>query len=70
MQLDCGPTDDINKLLLEICKKHDLRKRVCMPGEGFVERWDIEAAANSVIGAFRSRKIYDCFLDKDTLMIE
>lgn len=36
-----------------------------MPGEGFTDRWDFEAAVDSMIGAFRARRINDCFLDKD-----
>ncbi|KAI6192024.1 Mitochondrial GTPase 1 [Aphelenchoides bicaudatus] len=67
LKLDCGPTDDIKKLLLETCKTHDLRAKVIIPGERFTDRWDFDAAVSSFVNAFRARKIKDCFLDKDRL---
>jgi len=65
LKLNSQPTDDIKQLLLEVCKSRDLRRKVYIPGEGYVERWNFENAINLVISAFRDKKIKDCFLDKD-----
>jgi len=65
LDLGCLPTDDIKELMLEICKSRDLRRKSIMPGQGYVERWDFDSAADVFVDVFRNRKIRDCFLDKD-----
>ena len=66
LELDCGPTDDIQRLFIEICKKHDLRTKKLI-GNDYVERWDFDKARIMFIGLFRKHKLRDCFLDKDRL---
>lgn len=63
--LKCKPTDNIQELLLEVCKAKDLKMSIYHPAEGRVERWNYTAAVDHVISAFRKNRIKDCFLDKD-----
>jgi ribosome biogenesis GTPase A len=69
LDLECSPMDDIQRLYVEICKKHDLRKNL-MVGKGYEERWDFEEARNIFINLYRKNKLPDGFLDKDKLWEE
>jgi len=66
LELDCGPIDDIQRLFIEICKKHDFRTRKLI-GNDHVERWDFDKARVMFINLFRKHQLRDCFLDKDRL---
>ncbi|TKR72457.1 hypothetical protein L596_019896 [Steinernema carpocapsae] len=63
-----GPTDDIKKVLLEICKAQDLRIKTMMSGTGYAERWDFDKATKIFISMFRSGKLRDNMLDKRELL--
>jgi ribosome biogenesis GTPase A len=67
LNLECQPIDNIQKLYVEICKKHDFRKTLMMGGK-YEERWDFEKARKLFIDLYRKNKLPDGFLDKDRLL--
>uniref|UniRef100_A0A7E4ZVK3 Mitochondrial GTPase 1 n=1 Tax=Panagrellus redivivus TaxID=6233 RepID=A0A7E4ZVK3_PANRE len=66
LNLTCQPTDDIQRLFIEICKKHDYRTN-CLIGTATEERWDFDRARKQFIELFRRNLLADMFLDKDRL---
>uniref|UniRef100_A0A1I7YJH0 Mitochondrial GTPase 1 n=1 Tax=Steinernema glaseri TaxID=37863 RepID=A0A1I7YJH0_9BILA len=63
-----GPTDDIKKVLLAICKGQDLRVKTMMSGTGYAERWDFDRAVKIFVSLFRKGQLVDHCLDKDELV--
>lgn len=58
--------ENLEKLLLNICQKNNLRKKIYI-GSVLEERWDFDLAISIFIDFYRSKKISDCFLDRDKL---
>ncbi|VDK70069.1 unnamed protein product [Onchocerca ochengi] len=61
-----GPSDDIQKVLLDLCQSNDLRFQSYIAGRR-AERWDIDKAAKLFINMFRNNKLRDHCLDIDLL---
>ncbi|KAL3989783.1 50S ribosome-binding GTPase family protein [Acanthocheilonema viteae] len=61
-----GPSDDIQKVLLDICQSNDIRFK-CYIGGQRAERWDIDVAAKLFINMFRNNKLRNHCLDTDFL---
>ncbi|KAI6173143.1 G domain-containing protein [Aphelenchoides besseyi] len=68
LKLNCQPTDDIQQLLLKICQERNIRVRTLVPGRGYEDRWDFNAATEIFVGTFTNNKLDDCFLDRDRLV--
>lgn len=66
LKMTNGPTNDLRRVLLNICQKQDLRVKTYI-GSVVEDRWNFDAAVNIFIGLFRSKKVVDCFLDRDKL---
>lgn len=64
--LSNGPTNDLQQLLLNICQKNNLRKKIYI-GSVLEERWDFDSAISIFIDFYRLKKKIDCFLDYDKL---
>lgn len=64
--LSKGPSDDIQKVLLDICQSNDVRFQCYIAGRR-TERWDIDQAAKLFIDMFRNSKLRDHCLDVDFL---
>lgn len=62
-----GPSDNIQKVLLDICQSNDLRFQCYIAGQR-AERWDIDTAAKQFINMFRNNKLRDHCLDIDLLL--
>uniref|UniRef100_A0A0N4Z942 Mitochondrial GTPase 1 n=1 Tax=Parastrongyloides trichosuri TaxID=131310 RepID=A0A0N4Z942_PARTI len=60
------PSDNINEVLLQICKANDLKKNM-MVGKGYQLLWDQEKAINKFINLYRKHKLADHCLDKELL---
>ncbi|VDN59206.1 unnamed protein product, partial [Dracunculus medinensis] len=67
LKLNDGPTDDIRKAMLGLCKSRKIIRK-CVIGNELVERWDIDNAAKLFIEMFRKNNFADACLDKDLLL--
>lgn len=61
-----GPSDTIQKVLLDICKNKNLRNR-CLIANQYTQRWDVDTAAKLFLDIYRNNKLDDLCLDKDLL---
>ncbi|VDM48711.1 unnamed protein product [Toxocara canis] len=66
--LSDGPSDNIQEVLLGICKSHDLRQSCILPGKGQSQRWDVDTAAKVFLDLFRKGKLRDHCLDRELLL--
>uniref|UniRef100_A0AAF5Q4E0 Mitochondrial GTPase 1 n=2 Tax=Wuchereria bancrofti TaxID=6293 RepID=A0AAF5Q4E0_WUCBA len=62
-----GPSDNIHKVLLDICQSNDIRFQSYIAGQR-AERWDIDRAAKSFTNMFRNNKLRNHCLDIDLLL--
>uniref|UniRef100_A0A915PPY1 G domain-containing protein n=1 Tax=Setaria digitata TaxID=48799 RepID=A0A915PPY1_9BILA len=66
LNLRNGPSDDIQKVLLDMCESNNLRFQCYVAGQR-AERWDIDSAAKLFINMFRNNKLREHCLDIDLL---
>uniref|UniRef100_F1L2V8 GTPase 1 n=1 Tax=Ascaris suum TaxID=6253 RepID=F1L2V8_ASCSU len=67
-KLDDGPSDDIQRVLLGICKSRNLIVTRTLAGERLTQRWDIDTAATIFLDLFRKGKLRDHCLDRELLL--
>ncbi|VDK41543.1 unnamed protein product [Anisakis simplex] len=63
-----GPSDNIGRVLVGICKSLDMRQSCTIPGRGQTQRWDLENAARMFLDLFRKGKLKDHCLDRELLL--
>uniref|UniRef100_A0A0N5BXC6 Mitochondrial GTPase 1 n=1 Tax=Strongyloides papillosus TaxID=174720 RepID=A0A0N5BXC6_STREA len=60
------PTDNIDDVILQICKSNDFKKQSIM-GRGYETFWDQDRAIKLFINQYRKNKLSDHCLDKEVL---